>query len=160
MSDGWTAEKEKTSPRKRSEWLIDSGLVFIYSLFITGCFFALMRYRNNVILLAVLSSLSLACFCISYVLYNLERTLKILFFASLLGCILASIVIAFIVYYYRSYPEYIIRYGEVFFINNELEKTQEVAEYLTMFVGFITFVLTLSILGAIAGDYIAEKRKW
>jgi hypothetical protein len=131
MSDGWTREKEKTAPRKRNEWLIDLGLACIYSLFIMGCFFTLMRYRNNVILLAVLSSLSLACFCISYVLYDLERTLRILFFASFL-----VIVLSFALALYSE---------EIFWIS-------------ILFSAF--YLLVPSILGVIAGDYVAEKRKW
>jgi len=148
----WTIEKEKTVLQK-NKWLIDSGLVFLYSALMVSCFFILTSYGGWVLLFAVLSSLSLTILCISYVLSNLTRTLRILFFGSLLGFVLAFAAKALYVYHFASYPNYIMASSE------ELEKTRRMADCLTMYVGFMILVLVLGILSAIMGNYIVERTR-
>jgi len=155
MSDGWTAGKEKTAPRKRSEWLIDSGLVFIYSLFIMACFFIFIvpRVLGGVrstgwgdwisIFLVILISP-----CISFILHSLRRTVAIFFSSSLLGFVLTSATsVAFL---FDSYSSHSIEIGP----DNTIRFSP--AQQILVFMIGIFF---LSILGAIVGDYIAERTR-
>jgi hypothetical protein len=119
------------------KWFVDSVLTFLYSVFMVGGFLVLIGYREQVTFLAALSSLLLTSFCISYVLDNLGRTLKIIFSSSLLGFGLTLVAIA---------PNYIDYYSW--------------AESVVACIGFIILVLVLSILSTIAGGYVAEKRKY
>jgi len=136
----------------KSKWLIDLGLAFFYSVLMVVCFFLLITYGGWILLSAVLSGFSLVSLCISCVFHSLSRTIKILFVGSFLGVVPTLAIITFYVYHYETYPTYAV--------NWEWEKTKQFATYLTMYFGFIILVLVPSVLGAITGEYIAEKRKW
>ncbi|MGD8505678.1 MAG: hypothetical protein PVF15_03330 [Candidatus Bathyarchaeota archaeon] len=130
MSDGWTREKRKTPPRTKREWLIDSGLVFVYSFFMTLCFFIFILPRvwgqsGPITWGGVISVLLVVLFSpyISFILKNFRRTIMIFFLSFLLG----SAVIAAV-----PFP------AEPIF-------------------GFPIGFFFISILGAIVGSYIAGR---
>lgn len=154
MSDGWTTKKKKGESRNKREWLIDSGLVFLHSLFLAGCFFIFImpRIRTSLsiglgnwvsVFLVILVSLY-----ISFVLHSLERTIAIFFLSSLLGYVLTSVTsVAFLFHSYTSYsfeikPDITIKFSPAHLI-----------------LQFVIGVFLISILGGIAGDYIAERTR-
>jgi hypothetical protein len=154
MSDGWTTEKKKTAPRKKSEWLIDSGLVFLYTLFMLGCFLIGFAHRNlgdmqkwsNISgFLVIVGGL-----CIGYVLYDLRRTIAVLTICAFLGFAVISIVS--VTLYFHSYTSYSYRTGTGRF---DFETISPAALILTFVIG----VFSVNILGAIVGNYVAERTR-
>jgi len=150
MSDGWTREKEKTAPRKRSEWLIDLGLVLLYTLFLLGCFLIGFAHRNlsdmqkwvNIsALLVILSSP-----CIGYILYNLRRTVALFTICAFLGYIVISSVS--VALYFHSFTSYSYR--------TEMDDSVTTSPAVLIYT-FTLGVFFVNILGAIVGNYIAER---
>ncbi len=152
MSDGWTVEKEKAVFRNKSRWLLDSGLVLLYALFLLGCFligFAhrdlsdMQKWSNISAFLVILSSL-----CIGYILYDLKRTLVILSLGSMLG--FALIYAGSVALFFHSYTSYSYRNG-----TDSFRKIFPAGLVLTFVIG----AFFISILGAIAAYYTAERTR-
>jgi hypothetical protein len=145
------AEKKKVAPRKKIEWFINSVLVLIYSLLLVGCFFILLPpYMPTHVILGDWISFFLVVLVsvyISFVLHDLKRTLAIYFLSSLLGHVLTSVTFTFLFHSYASYSIEIEPYTTIRF------------SPALLILGFVISFFFLSTLGAIAGDYVAEKRK-
>lgn len=156
MSGGWTTvERKKAILRRKREWLIDLGLVFIYSLFMVGCFFifVLPKVWGEVSpitwgdLISVLLVMLISPY-ISFVLNSLKRTLMIFFLSSLLGFALTSAISVALLFH--SYTTYSIEISTDTTDTITLSPAQQI---LTFVIG----VFFISILGAITGAYIAER---
>jgi len=154
MSDGWIPEREKAVPRKKHAWFVDLSLVSIYSLFLVGCFFIAFAHRNLAdmqtwswisFLLVILVSLSL-----SYVLYDLKKTLAIFFLCSLSGFVLTSFIS--VALFFHSYTTYFYRTGP-----DPLDL--EIVSPAQLIMVFIIDAFFINILGTIAGNYIAERTR-
>lgn len=155
MSNGWTVEKKKAPPRKKREWVADLGLVLLYSLFMTGCFFIFITPRvwaypklSSWVDLASIFLVVLASPFVSFVLHNLRRTLLIFALSSLVGFGLASI--SSVAFLFRSYTYFEIE------IAPDVTRAFSPAQQILIFTLSFLFV---SILGAIAGDFVAEKTR-
>ncbi len=153
MSNGWTVERKESLPRKKSEWVADLCLVLLYSLFMTGCFFIFITPRvwayPKLMSWADLASIFLVVLAspfVSFMLHNLRRTLLIFALSSLLGFGLASILSVAFLFHSYTYFE--------FEIAPDITRAFSPAQQILIFtIGF----LFVSILGAIGGNYIAEK---
>jgi len=140
--------------RRGKDWFIDSGLIILYSVFLTVCFFIGFAhvYLNDMrtwIWISVLLVL-LVSPCISYLLNDLGRTIAIYFSSSLLGVAFESITS--VILFFHSFESYVyleIRYGEI------REVLLSPAQLVLLFTISSLFVC---VLGAIAGNYIAELR--
>jgi len=155
MSDKWNAKKENTVPRNKSKWLINSGLVLFYTLFMLGCFligFA-HRYLGDMQKWSFISGflVIVGSLCIGYVLYDLRRTLAIFSICSFLG--FALIYIASVALFFHSYTSYSYKYRTD---KSVFKVTTSPAQLIMMFVIGVFF---LNILGAIAGYYVAERTR-
>lgn len=152
MSDGWTTEKKKTAPRKKDEWLIDSALVFLYTLFMLGCFLIGFAHRNlgdmqkwsNISVFLVI----VAGLCIAYVLHDLRRTIAVFTICAFLGFAVISIVS--VALYFHSFTSYSYQTGPDDFVTTSPA---------VLILVFIIGVFFISILGTIVGNYIAERTR-
>jgi hypothetical protein len=86
MPDRWITKREKSSFRKKQSWLVNLGLVFVYSVFLTGCFFISVLYAGirgwgwtSFVLVFLASAL------VDYVLNDFRRALLIFLASSLVG---------------------------------------------------------------------------
>jgi len=145
MSDGYLSEKKRLTLEKKSEWLVDSVLVCLYSIFMLGCFFLAIFYKEWGFWYALVL-IMLFSFGIGFVHHNLNRTLKVFFLASILAIVLSFIPVAFLFHSTSSRLE----------INEELY-SQERFWALVFFSAI--YMLVPSILGGITGYFIAKIRK-
>lgn len=142
---------KKAVSRRKSAWLLNLGLMFTYSLFIVGCFFIFILpivWGSRPTVWSGLASVFLVMListCISYALYNLRRTLMIFLSSSLLGFFLTSA--ASVALLFHSYTTYSIEDDTV-----TISPVHQIGE-------FVIGVFFFSILGAIAGSFIAEKTR-
>lgn len=125
-----TIEEEKEVHNKH-KWLIDSGSVCLYSLFMLSCFFSSIFHKDWGWISFVLTMLISAG--IAFVHCDLKRTLTIFFVSSLLGIILSFIPVVLL--------------GGIY--------SQE--QFWALIPFFVIILLILSIWGAIVGNYIAER---
>jgi len=152
MSDKWTVEKETSTRPKEGKWLINSVLVFLYTLFMLGCFLIGFAHRNlgdmqkwsNISGFLVI----VAGLCVGYVLYDLRRTIAVFTICAFLGFAVISIVSVSL--YFHSFTSYSYRWG-----TNSFVTISPAAMILT----FEIVVFFISILGAIVGNYIAERTR-
>ena len=141
-------------PRSKKDWLFDSGIVLLYSFFLTACFFIGFAhvYINDVrtwIWISV-SLVLLVSISISYLLNDLGRTIAIYFLSALLGFAFESIIS--VILFFHSFESY--RYLER--VYDEIKEVLLSPAQLILL--FTIGVLFVGILGAIAGNYIAELR--
>lgn len=146
MSNLWITEKEKPAPRIKHARLVDLSLVFIYPLFLTGCFFISVLYGGyggwgwaSFFLVFLVSAL------VDYVFYDFRRTLLIFFLGSFLGSVLIYFTSDALIFH--SSMSYGMR------ITEDTILYLSPAWLISMLV--IVFFL-LSIVGAAAGNAIAE----
>lgn len=147
---------EALKSRSAKDWLIDSGIVIVYSSFLTICFlfgFA-HTYLNDVRTWSSISALLiiLASPVFSYLLHNLGRAIAVFFLSSLVGLALESVISvalffhAFDFYYYKEVLQWYPYIEEVLVSPAQLVLMYTIGAFF------------ISILGGIAGDFIAERR--
>jgi hypothetical protein len=145
--------KELRSRSKKS-WLVDSGIVLLYSFFLTTCFFIGFAhvYLNDMRTWSLISGILviLVSPCISYLLNDLGRTIAIYFLSSLLGVALESITS--VILFFHSFESY----GYLERKNGIIEEVLVSPAQLILL--YTICVLFVCVLGAIAGNYIAERR--
>ena len=154
MSDKRNVEKQKVVSSVKRKWLINSGLVLFYTLFMLGSFligFAhryladMQKWSNISVFLIILSSL-----CMGYILYDLKRTMVIFSLCSFSGFALISITS--VALFFHSYTSYSYRTG-----TDEFDF--RITSPAVLIMVFVIEVLFINILGAIAGYYIAGRTR-
>jgi hypothetical protein len=138
--------------RSRKDWFIDSGLVLLYSVFLTANFFIgfVHVYHDDLLTWSWISGflVILVSPCISYLLNDFGRTIAIFFLSSFLGFALESITSVILFFHSFWFYRYLERTNEI----GELASPAQLILIYTISVFFI------SVLGAIVGCYIAERR--
>ena len=95
MSDKRNVEKQKAVSSIKREWLIDLGLVLLYSVFLLCCFLLAIFHKDWGFWYGFVSTVLFSA-CIGYFHYNLNRTLKVFFLASILAIVLSFVPVAFL----------------------------------------------------------------
>ena len=138
-----SAVGEEKEVHNEYEWLIDLGLVYLYSLFILGCFFFSIFHKDWGLRISLVLTILISA-CIGFVHHDLKRTLTAFFVSSLLGIILSFIPVVFL------FPSSAIRHMGISGIYSQ-------EQFWALIPFFVIILLILSILGAIVGNYIAER---
>jgi len=137
--------------RRRKDWFVDLGLILLYSVFLTAGFWIGFAhvYRSEVETWSWVSGLLvlLVSPCISYLLYNIGRTIAIYVLSSILGYALESITS--VTLFFHSFTSY--RY-----VISPL--TSVLVSPAQVILAYTISVLFVSVLGTLAGNYIAERR--
>lgn len=126
-------------------WPVDLGLVFIYSLFQTGCFFITVLYSSIGGWGTASALVLLASALVAYAIYDFRRTLLVFFSSSLVGSILIYFTSDAFIFFSSMYN---------FRITEQETWIFRPAHLITvLLLGFFT----LSVFGGVAGDAIAER---
>ena len=122
-------EKQKTVLSVLRKWLIDLGLVLLYTLFILGCIFLAVSHKDWGFWHSLVSVILFSA-CIGFIHHNINRTMKVFFLASILNVVLN--------FAWMLYSDDVL-WG--------------------LILSYSTYLLFPSILGGTIGYFIAEKRK-